>query len=153
MGNRSPKGFSGSPFKTKVNEVSSSVHSSGASFNDQSLSTGTEDSPSQSPCLPNKIAGLLGLDLILHMTDPTQDFPDPTGAVVKGPEDTSDPLGGPTTVTSPTRDDTTSKTGQSQSDTTPKTDQSQQDSSLSANINPDAHQEMSQMTPMNLLKS
>ena len=82
----------------------------------------------------------MGLGLALDITDATQVltqvFPDPTGAVVKGSND-GDSLGGLKTATSPSRDDTTSKTDQSQRDATPKTDQSQ-DSSSSANINPDA---------------
>ena len=73
-------------------------------------------------------------------TGPTQSFHNPTGAIVPL-EGTGDSLGGPTTVTSPPKSDTTPKTNQSQHDTAPKTDQSQQsqqDSSLSPNIVPDA---------------
>ena len=71
------------------------------------------------------------------MTDPTQSFHNPTGAIVP-PQGTSDSLGGPTTVMSPPKSDTTPKTNQSQRDSTLKTDQSKQDSSLSPNIVPDA---------------
>ena len=136
-GNQSPKGPSGSPFKTNVNEVSSSVHSSEASFRGQSLLTSNVDSTSDAAFFPNKIASVSGLDSILDMSDPTRVFADPTGAVVK-PDDASDLLESPTTMTSPAQSDTTPKTNQSQIGATLKTDQCQQDLSSRLNVNPDA---------------
>ena len=132
---RSPKGFSGSPFKLNPNKMSSSVHSSDASFRTRSLLSGrcdplSDTTCSQQDCLPNAVeSGLLGLDV----TNPTQSFHDRSGSVVP-PQNTGDSLGGPATVTSSPKGDTIPKTNQSQRDSSPKTDQSQQDTSSSPNI-------------------
>ena len=124
--NRSPKGFSGSPFKSNLNKISWSVHSSDASFGGQSLISAKHDSLgntiySEQDYLPNAVEGTSGL----YVTDPTQSFHDRSGLVVP-PRNTGDSLGGPATVTSSPKGDTVPKTNQSQRDSSSNIDQSQQ---------------------------
>ena len=123
----------GFPFKSDVNEMSSSVHLSDASFRAKSLISGTLDSlanttHSDTACFPNAIEGASGI----KMMDTTRSFEDESGPVMP-PQDTGDSLGGPKTVTSSPKSDTVPKTNQSQRDSSPNIDQSQQDSSSSPN--------------------